>query len=86
MNVNCNRCNGYLMRDRGFESITHTSIAYHCVNCGNYIDLCILMNRGLSLEARNRAAHKKSGSYMTADETFVVRSVLLGQSSLFDLW
>ena len=55
----CPRCNGYLVRDIGFQCITHEGAAYHCVNCGNYIDLHILRNRRLTLAERIANAHKK---------------------------
>lgn len=45
MFYHCERCNGYLIRDFGFQSITNERIAYHCINCGNYIDPTILHNR-----------------------------------------
>lgn len=54
----CPKCNGYLVRDLGFQTVTHEGVAYHCVNCGNYIDLNILRNRQLTPTQRSANAHK----------------------------
>ena len=69
--------------------MTHSNIAYHCANCGNYIDLCILKNRGLTLEERNETAHKRHGYHVTNPDTFTISSaghVLLASSGVSDLW
>ena len=84
----CPRCNGYLVRDKGFEHMTHALPGYHCVNCGNYIDLCILKNRSLTLEQQHETAHKRTGHHVIDTDTFAISGhghVLFGASSVFDL-
>ena len=84
----CPKCNGYLTRDLGFEHTTHEGVAYHCVNCGNYLDLCILKNRSLTLEQQHATAHKRTGHHATDTDTFTISRyghVLLGVDSVLDL-
>ena len=85
--MECSRCNGYLVRDTGFQYVTHSSVAYHCVNCGNYIDLRILRNRLLTPEelkadANNRVKHSVGDDI---DGLFGFSGLFLGSSSLFKL-
>ena len=85
--MECSRCNGYLVRDIGFQCVTHSSVAYHCVNCGNYIDLRILRNRLLTPEelkadANNRVKHSMGDNI---DGLSSFSGLFLGSSSLLEL-
>lgn len=82
----CPRCNGYLVRDLGFQSTTHEGTAYHCINCGNYIDLCILNNKQRKVDPH--APTRRASKYDMGDDTYAlaVRSdVLLGSGGVFGL-
>lgn len=59
----CPRCQGYLTRDTGFEFTTQSHPAYHCVNCGAYLDLCILKNQRLTLDERSHLVTKTRVSH-----------------------
>ena len=83
----CPRCNGYLIRDNGFQCTTHSSIAYHCVNCGNYIDLRILYNKQMTPAEREANAHKRIKHSMGDDSDSLsgFSAKFLDGSSLFEL-
>ena len=79
--MECSRCNGYLVRDIGFQCVTHSSEAYHCINCGNYIDLRILRNRLLTPEELKADANM--GDNIDGLSSF--SGLFLGSSSLLEL-
>jgi hypothetical protein len=83
----CPRCNGYLVRDLGFQTTTHNGTAYHCVNCGNYIDLHILRNKQLTLAEREANADKRTKHSVGDDSASLsgFSAKFLDGSSLFDL-
>lgn len=84
----CPRCNGSLIRDLGFEHNTHEGVAYHCVNCGNYIDLCILKNRNLTMEELYAVSHKRGRQVESHSGTFTLSGyghVLFDRGSVLDL-
>lgn len=86
----CPRCQGYLVRDKGFESITRSRPAYHCVNCGRYIDLCILKNSELTLAERSKLGdHKHVPKGAVGDDPHFVScvgSLLLDRGTVSSLW
>jgi|CXWL01.1.fsa_nt_gi hypothetical protein len=82
----CPRCAGYLIRDLGFQTITSSGPAYHCVNCGNYLDLAILRNQRLTLEERQAYAPKGMAIHSRRDAAYVLSGaggVFLGHHALF---
>ena len=82
----CPRCKGYLVRDLGFQHVTHEGTAYHCLNCGNYLDLRILRNQSLSLEERKAYAPRRVITHTLGDDAYVLSGaggVFLGGGDLF---
>lgn len=80
----CPRCAGYLVRDRGFQTVTHEGPAYHCVNCGNYIDMTILRNK----EIVQHDTGKRPRQPLFGDDSVYVfngSGGILAGSSLLDL-
>ena len=71
----CPRCQGYLVRDTGFENITKSKPAYHCVNCGHYVDLCIIKNKSITPEQRRQYAGKRISKYDMGDDAYPVSCV-----------
>lgn len=81
----CPRCQGYLIRDLGFQTLTHEGTAYHCINCGNYIDLTIIRNRQSTPKETPRVPKRRISKYDMGDDTYALAvrcSLLLDSGSL----